>query len=195
MTTRRTFLAAGGAAAAVLASPATAALSTADRPPGRVVRLPRRFFPKEVDVNPALPAGELHVTPEDHFLYWTLGNGRAIRYGIALGAAGRNFKGVATIARKAEWPSWRPTRNMIRLEPHIYGKYRDGLPGGHPMNPLGSRALYMYQGGRDTFYRVHGTPQPWTIGQSFSSGCVRLVNQHIEHLYAQVPVGTRIVVH
>lgn len=179
---RRTFVAA--AAMSLLAAPAFA-----------TVRLPRKFLPTEVDVNPDLPAGQVHVIKEDYHLYWTLGNGRAMRYGIALGAEGRNYTGVLTIRRKAEWPSWVPTQNMVNLEPELYGPYRGtGLPGGHPRNPLGARALYLYDGGVDTYYRIHGTPQPETIGNSFSSGCVRLTNEHVAQLYDMVPVGTQVYI-
>lgn len=182
MFNRRDFLLGAGASVA-----ATKALAEP-----RVYRLPRKFRPREVDVNPELPAGQIHVIKEDFHLYWTLGNGRARRYSIALGDQGRNFTGVLTIRRKAEWPSWTPTQNMIRLEPELYGPYRNGLPGGHPRNPMGSRALYLYEGNRDTYYRIHGTMQPETIGTGFSSGCVRLVNEHIAELYEDVPVGTQV---
>ncbi|WP_068115736.1 L,D-transpeptidase [Tropicimonas marinistellae] len=158
-------------------------------------RLPKKFRPQIVSAPAELAAGEIHVVPDDHFLYWTLGDGKARRYGIAVGAPGRNFKGVAHVRRKAEWPSWTPTADMIRKEPSVYGKWRNGLPGGHEKNPMGSRALYLYQGNRDTLYRIHGTPQPWTIGRSFSSGCIRLQNPHVEELYAHVPLGTRVVVY
>ena len=153
-----------------------------------------KFRPQEVDVNPDLPAGEIHVKKSDFFLYWTLGGGRAMRYGIAIGDDGRNYTGVLTIRRKAEWPSWRPTPNMVELEPHLYGPYVQGLPGGHPRNPMGSRALYLYEGARDTFYRIHGTPHPETIGKQFSSGCVRLTNEHVAELYDHVPVGTQVYI-
>lgn len=182
MLTRRSFVA--SATASLLASPALA--STVD--------LPRKFLPQEVDVNPELPAGEIHVIKNDFHLYWTLGNGRARRYGIALGNEGRNYTGVLTIRRKAEWPSWRPTQNMINLEPELYGPYRNGLPGGHEKNPMGSRALYLYNGSVDTYYRIHGTPQPWTIGKNYSSGCVRLTNEHVAELYSMVPVGTHVYI-
>lgn len=172
------------AVASLLAAPAVAN-----------TRLPRKFRPQEVDVNPDLPAGQVHVIKENHHLYWTLGNGRAKRYGIALGADGRNYTGVLTIRRKAEWPSWIPTQNMVNLEPELYGPYRGtGLPGGHPRNPLGARALYLYDGGVDTYYRIHGTPEPETIGTSFSSGCVRLTNEHVAELYEMVPVGTHVYI-
>ena len=185
---RRGFITGATAAGAVLALPAPAVAK-------RVVRLPSRFFPQEVAVRPELAAGEIHVETARTYLYWTLGNGRAIRYGIAVGAAGRNLKGRALVGRKAKWPSWRPTTSMIRAEPHIYRQFAEGLPGGHAMNPLGSRALYLHRGGRDTLYRIHGTPQPWTIGQSFGSGCIRLVNDHVEDLYGRVPKGARVVVY
>lgn len=180
MITRRSF--AAGAAATFLATPAVA---------NGAARLPRKFRPQEVDVNPELPAGEIHVVKKDFYLYWTLGDGRARRYGIAIGDQGRNYTGVLMIRRKAEWPSWIPTRNMVELEPELYGPYRAGLPGGHPKNPMGSRALYLHDNrGRDTYFRIHGTPQPETIGSSFSSGCVRLTNEHVAELYDMVPVNT-----
>lgn len=156
--------------------------------------LPLAYQPQIVDISSAQPAGVIHVNTAQRFLYLTLGGTQAIRYGIAVGAAGRAFKGQATIARKAEWPSWTPTRNMIRLEPAVYGPFAAGLPGGHPNNPMGARGLYLYRGGRDTLFRIHGTNQPWTIGQSFSSGCIRLTNDHIADLYARTPVGTRVYV-
>lgn len=182
-TTRRRFL--SGVAASVLATPALAQT---------VVRIPRDWLPTEVGVQPELAGGVIHVDTQNTWLYYTLGQGRAMRYKIAVGAAGRNFRGEARVARKAEWPSWTPTANMIRLEPHIYGPYRGGLPGGHERNPLGARALYLYQGNRDTLYRIHGTPQPWTMGRSFSSGCIRLINDHAIDLYDRVPMGTRVIV-
>jgi lipoprotein-anchoring transpeptidase ErfK/SrfK len=158
----------------------------------QVVRIPRSFLPREVEVNPELVAGQIHVDSANTWLYWTLGDARAIRYKVAVGEPGRNFTGAATVQRKAEWPSWVPTQSMIELEPEVYGPYAGGLPGGHARNPLGARALYLYQGGRDTFYRIHGTPQPWTMGQAFSSGCVRLINEHVIDLYDRVPVGTAV---
>jgi lipoprotein-anchoring transpeptidase ErfK/SrfK len=188
MPDRRRFLFSGAAALAASAALPSAVMAQT------VVRIPRSYLPTEVSVNPELEAGQIHVLTSKHNLFWTLGEGRAIRYTVALGAEGRQFTGSAVIRRKAEWPSWRPTESMIRFEPEIYGPYRAGLPGGHERNPMGARGLYLYQDGRDTLYRIHGTPQPWTIGQSFSSGCIRLMNDHIEDLYARVPLGTRVFV-
>ena len=116
-----------------------------------------------------------------------------MRFGIAVGRAGTGFAGSGTIRRKAAWPSWTPTANMVRTEPELYGPVRNGLPGG-PQNPLGSRALYLYQGGRDTLYRIHGTLDPSSIGKATSAGCIRLFNQDILDLYDETPLGTAVKV-
>ena len=139
------------------------------------------------------PVGTIVVDPDNHFLYLVEGPNSARRYRVGVGKAGRAFKGTATIARKAKWPSWTPTQNMIRREPGKYARYANGVPGG-PGNPLGARALYLYKGKRDTYYRIHGTNQPSSIGQSVSNGCIRMLNEHVEDLYDRVPVGTQVVV-
>ena len=185
MTTRRDFLAAGAAFASFAGSPALA--SSTEFPP-----LKRRFRPRMVRVNKALDVGMIYVDSDNYYLYHIRETGRAMRYGVSLGEDGRKFKGFATISRKAKWPSWRPTANMIRLEPDVYGPYAAGLPGGHEMNPMGSRALYLDVDGQPTYYRIHGTHMPETIGTSFSSGCIRLRNDHIDALYDEVPVGTKV---
>ncbi len=118
----------------------------------------------------------------------------ARRYGVAVGRQGLQSPGSYVIRRKVEWPSWRPTDAMIEREPEIYAQYADGVPGG-PENPLGARALYLYVGDRDTYLRIHGTTQPWSIGTSASSGCVRLVNNHIIDLFERVPTGTQVTLH
>ncbi len=152
-----------------------------------------RFAAQTVRINADAVVGMIYVDLGQNYLYHVLEAGVARRYGVALGAEGRNLVGETYVARKAEWPAWRPTADMIRLEPAIYGPYRHGLPGGHEMNPLGARALYLYRGGRDTMVRIHGTPQPWTIGMKFSSGCIRLHNDHVIELYDRVPLGTRVL--
>ncbi|SLN43160.1 L,D-transpeptidase [Roseisalinus antarcticus] len=157
-------------------------------------RVPYRHRPRWVRVDTQLTPGVIYAWNSTRQLFWVQEPGRAMRYVIAIGAEGRAFEGTARVSRKAIAPGWRPTESMIRMEPQIYGRFRNGLPGGHPMNPLGAAALYLDQGGRDTFYRIHGTPQPWTMGRSFSSGCLRLVNEHMMDLYARVPVGTPVVV-
>ncbi|SHI55738.1 L,D-transpeptidase [Wenxinia saemankumensis] len=183
--TRRAVL--GALAASALAAPALAQSE-------QVVVIPREFLPTDVALSADATPGVIHVDIANTWLYYVTAPRIARRYKIAVGAAGRNFRGEAVIRRRAEWPSWTPTANMIRQEPHIYAQSAGGLPGGHPRNPLGARALYLYQGGRDTLYRIHGTPQPWTIGRSFSSGCVRMINEHMIDLYDRVPIGTRVVV-
>lgn len=152
------------------------------------------FLRREVSYPTREQPGTIVVDPAARYAYLVLENGRALRYGIGVGKEeGFNFRGEAIIARKAEWPGWRPTPDMIRREPERYGPLREGLPGGSG-NPLGPRALYLYRDGRDTYYRLHGTVEPWTIGTMVSSGCVRLLNQDIIDLYRRVPVGTRVVV-
>ncbi|HVK91022.1 MAG TPA: L,D-transpeptidase [Mycoplana sp.] len=138
------------------------------------------------------PPGTIIVNTSERYLYLVEGGGRAMRYGVAVGEEGLNFKGVASIGRKAEWPSWRPTADMIRRKPRLQ-EFAAGVDGG-PHNPLGAAALYLYSGGRDTMYRLHGTNEPWLIGHAVSNGCVRLTNDDIVDLYSRCPIGTRVKV-
>ncbi|QLF69905.1 L,D-transpeptidase [Peteryoungia desertarenae] len=126
-------------------------------------------------------------------LYYVMENGRAMRYGVGVGREGLALRGNAYIGRKAEWPSWTPTANMIRREPERNLKYAGGVPGG-PNNPLGARAIYLYRNGNDTMFRIHGTNQPQSIGQAMSSGCVRMMNHDVIDLYDRVKVGGRVEV-
>ena len=151
-----------------------------------------RFKPQRVRFRGYKP-GTIVVDPRNHYLYLVETRFTARRYGVGVGRAGLAFKGSAKIGRKAEWPSWTPTKNMIRRNPKRYARYAKGVPGG-PGNPLGSRALYLYKGNRDTYYRIHGTTQPSSIGRSVSNGCIRMINSHVEDLYERVPVGARVVV-
>lgn len=182
--TRRTFLA--GGAAALLASPAIGATQPYKIPPqhqARVVRIKGQYVP-----------GEIHVDPGQFALYWTLPGQQAVRYPIAIGREGLYTSGTFRVGRKAEWPRWTPTKAMIAREPHIYQKHAAGMPGG-PENPLGARALYLYSGNRDSLLRIHGTPQPHSMGTRQSNGCVRMINAHAIDLYDRVPNGTRVVLH
>ncbi|WP_108483797.1 L,D-transpeptidase [Oceaniglobus ichthyenteri] len=154
---------------------------------------PESFDPVVKRIRDDIEVGSLHVFPKYFVLYHVTAPGVATEYHVAVGDAGRNFIGTARVGRKAEWPSWTPTQNMIRREPHVYGKFAGGVPGG-PDNPLGARALYLYRGNRDTMYRIHGTSQPWTIGTAVSSGCIRLKNEHVIGLYDQVKVGAQVKV-
>ncbi len=133
--------------------------------------------------------GTLVVSTADRFLYLVQGGGKAIRYGIGVGRHGFAWSGTAKVGRKAEWPSWRPPAEMMQRRPDL----PSFMPGG-PGNPLGARALYLWQGNKDTLYRIHGTLEPWTIGQSVSSGCIRMINQDVIDLYNHTPVGTKVVV-
>lgn len=137
--------------------------------------------------------GTIVVDTDNRFLYLVQENGKAIRYGIGVGKQGMSWRGRATVARKAQWPRWTPTPAMIAREPERNRPWAAGMAGGLE-NPLGARALYLYQGNRDTMYRIHGTSEPWSIGKSVSSGCIRLFNQDIIDLYSRVPTGTAVVV-
>jgi lipoprotein-anchoring transpeptidase ErfK/SrfK len=137
--------------------------------------------------------GSIVVNVPERRLYLVEANGRALRYGVGVGRSeGTNFRGQAVIGRKEKWPHWTPTSNMIAAMPR-YKPFAGGLNGG-PDNPLGPRALYLYRDGRDTFFRLHGTTEPETIGQAVSSGCIRLFNQDIIDLYDRVRVGTHVTV-
>lgn len=137
--------------------------------------------------------GTIVVDPYAKFLYFIEEDGMATRYPVAVGREGRGFSGEARIARKAEWPGWQPTANMLRTEPEVYGPFRRGIPGG-VASPLGARALYLYRGNRDTFYRIHGTNDMASIGNSGSAGCIRLFNQDIIHLSARTPDNAPVIV-
>ncbi|SHH55205.1 L,D-transpeptidase [Marivita hallyeonensis] len=147
-----------------------------------------RLLPTRVQANPGLTPGDIHVDAVARYLYHIQADGSAMRYGVAIGRDGLYEPGVYTIRRKAKWPAWRPTDAMIAREPDVYSQWEDGMPPG-PDNALGSRALYLYVGSRDTYLRIHGTPAPRSIGTRASSGCVRMVMAHINALYDQVDTG------
>ena len=180
MLDRRTFIAGTGAMLVALASGHAQAAINPKHAPKRV-----RY--------PGYAPGTVVVDPRRRYLYLVGSRGTATRYGIGVGRAGLSFSGSAVVGRKAKWPSWRPTDNMIRRNPKRYAKFAKGVPGG-PNNPLGARALYLYKGGRDTYYRIHGTNQPSSIGRAVSNGCIRMHNKHVEHLYERVSIGARVVV-
>jgi lipoprotein-anchoring transpeptidase ErfK/SrfK len=152
-------------------------------------QIPERFQARIVQVRPEFAANQIHILPATYNLYYTLGGGQAIRYGVAVGKEGLLWRGQGSIQRKEEWPSWTPTPEMIERSPEHYEQYKDGMPGG-PGNPLGARALYVYQGNVDTAIRVHGTIIPESIGSSASNGCFRMYNGHVTDLYNRVQLGT-----
>ncbi|POR52443.1 lipoprotein-anchoring transpeptidase ErfK/SrfK [Bosea psychrotolerans] len=146
-----------------------------------------------VDYPTKHPPGTLVVDPHQRFLYLVQEHGKALRYGVGVGKAGLEFAGTATIERKAQWPRWTPTPDMIRRDPRRYAKWSSGMAGGES-NPLGARALYLFKNGNDTLYRIHGTNEPETIGEAVSSGCIRMMNQDVIDLYNRIPSGSKVVV-
>ncbi len=188
--TRRQFLVSGLAAGAVaFAAPARAV----PMPEGWT--LPEEFLPRVVRLKNAFAPNEIHVDPANFALYYTLEKGQAIRYEVGIAKGNLYIPGDFTIGAKKEWPSWTPTKEMIQRSPEHYAQFADGMPGG-PTNPLGARALYLFTPEiGDTFLRIHGTPEPWTVGSAVSNGCVRLVNEHVMDLYSRVQLGTRAVLY
>lgn len=141
------------------------------------------------------PAGTIVVDTSSHFLYLVQPGGQAIRYGVGLGRAGFEWAGNAVIQWKQKWPKWTPPDEMVARDPKLakYSAKNGGMPPGLT-NPLGARALYIFQDGQDTLYRLHGSPEWASIGKSVSSGCVRLMNQDIIDLYDRVPSSSKIIV-
>jgi len=152
-----------------------------------------RYLRKEVAYPTREQPGTIVVDTDNRYLYLVRENGRAIRYGIGVGKQGMSWRGRASVGRKAAWPRWTPTPAMIARDPEKNGPWAGGMQAGLD-NPLGARALYLYQGSRDTLYRIHGTNEPWTIGKSVSSGCIRMFNQDIIDLHSRVPTGSNVVV-
>ena len=135
------------------------------------------------------PSGAITVDTRSRRLYLSLGGGQAMAYGIGVGRRGFEWRGVAHVGRKASWPGWTPPPEMLRRRPDLPRHMNGGIE-----NPLGARALYLYKGGRDTMFRIHGTNEPDTIGQAVSSGCIRMMNADVIDLYQRVGTGTRVVV-
>lgn len=153
-----------------------------------------QFYPVVVNVRRDLEVGSIIVLSAQHFLYYIAKPGKAIRYGVAVGKAELVFRGEAVVGKKVEWPSWKPTPEMVERNPAAYAKYAEkGMEGG-PRNPLGARAIYLYQNGRDTAIRIHGTIEPNSIGHSVSNGCLRMVNEHVIDLYQRVEMGAKVTV-
>lgn len=176
-------------------SPSTdASMTLRDRqllanPPYVEAQIPEQYRRHVVDYDRAEAPGTILVDSDAHYLYYVLPDHKALRYGVAVGEEAMAFSGTANVARKAEWPDWVPTPGeQARL-----GPFPKRISGG-PANPLGARALYLYQGNKDTLYRIHGTNQPEYIGQSVSSGCIRMTNADAIDLYDRVKVGTTVVV-
>lgn len=157
-----------------------------------VARIDPRYLRQQVAYNSAETIGTIVVDPNAKFLYLIQEGNQALRYGVGVGRVGFGWSGRALINMKREWPIWTPPASMIEREPQ-YAQYAGGMEPGLD-NPLGARALYLFEGGRDTLYRLHGTREQWSIGQAVSSGCIRLFNQDIIDLYERTPLGTTVVV-
>lgn len=147
----------------------------------------RKYLPTTVPYSGPAKAGSIIINTQTRFLYLVGKNGMARRYGIGVGRPGFTWGGKVRVARKAQWPGWTPPAEMKKRQPEL----PDYMPGGID-NPLGARAMYLFEGKRDTLYRIHGTNQPWTIGTAVSSGCIRMRNEDVIDLYRRVRVGARV---
>jgi lipoprotein-anchoring transpeptidase ErfK/SrfK len=157
-----------------------------------IKKIDKQFHRQIVDFSTKERVGTIVVDVPARFLYLVQPGGKAVRYGVGVGKQGFAWSGSATIGWKREWPTWTPPANMIRRKPELR-KWAGGMPPGLA-NPLGPRALYLMKNGRDTLYRLHGTPEWWSIGKAVSSGCIRLLNQDIMDLYERVEPGAKVVV-
>jgi lipoprotein-anchoring transpeptidase ErfK/SrfK len=145
---------------------------------------------KKVKYDPSIEADTIIIETSERRLYYTLGDGKAIQYAVGVGREGFEWSGTDRISRKAEWPGWTPPAVMRERVKRETGRVLPAYQPGGPDNPLGARAMYI--GGR--IFRIHGTNQPWTIGQAMSSGCIRMANEDVIHLYNQAGVGTKVIV-
>jgi lipoprotein-anchoring transpeptidase ErfK/SrfK len=157
-----------------------------------VYKVPAQFRRQTVRYPTDEAPGTIIVDTGAKFLYFVLPNGKAVRYGIGVGREGFEWSGSARIGMKREWPVWTPPPAMIKRQPEL-AKWRTGMPGG-PKNALGARALYLFNRGGDSGYRLHGTPEWWSIGKAMSSGCIRLINQDIIDLYNRAENGAKVIV-
>lgn len=153
---------------------------------------PEAFRMQVVKFRTAEKPGTIIIDGNQHFLYLVQPGHQAIRYGIGVGREGFGWAGIVRVGRTAEWPTWTPPAEMVARDPNA-AKWAGGQPGG-PDNPLGARALYLYEGDQDTIYRIHGTPEPWTIGLDVSSGCIRMNNDDIVDLHSRIEVGAKVIV-
>ena len=176
--------------------PARQALAEAEPFPVRAndaKEIDYKYRRREVDFATSEAPGTIIVDPRQRFLFLVLGGAKALRYGASVGKAGRTWTGDATIGKMAKWPVWTPTPEHLAEFPKLTKYIPGGMPGG-PDNPMGARALYLYQGEVDTVYRIHGTHDPKLIGKKATAGCFGLLNSDIIHLYGQVRIGTRVKV-
>jgi lipoprotein-anchoring transpeptidase ErfK/SrfK len=203
---RKTFLAAGAALATLILSGSATAEKVKFSPKAfqvlgaiddgnaktvsyRLSGVPEALRSRQVTFRSQLPAGSILVRTGKRRLYYILSEGEAIEYKVGVGREGFTWSGENVVSRKAEWPDWRPPKEMIQREARRGRKLPDFMEGG-PDNPLGARAIYI----GDTEFRIHGTTQPWSIGQAVSSGCIRMMNEEVIDLYDRIELGARVVV-
>lgn len=151
--------------------------------------IPEPFRRAIVDYHRKEAPGTIVVDSDNHYLYYVLENGKAIRYGVTVGEEALAFSGVARVGNMQEWPRWTPTADIHKRLPGLPAQVAGGID-----NPLGARALYLYQGSKDTLFRIHGTNQPEYIGESISSGCIRMTNEDVIDLYNRAKMGSIVVV-
>ena len=158
-------------------------------------KVDKRYLRRQVKFETKQQVGTIIVNTRTFYLHLVQEGGMAMRYGVGLGRAGFDWSGRGVIRWKQEWPKWTPPQEMIEREPELqkWSAENGGMPPGIN-NPLGARALYIFQNGEDTLYRIHGSPEYWTIGKAVSSGCVRMMNQDVIDLYGRVPHGSKLVV-
>lgn len=156
-------------------------------------KVPKKFNRRTVSIKTSQAPGTVIIHTDEKFLYYVTGTNKAIRYGIGVGREGFGWNGEVSIKRKAEWPTWTPPAEM-RVREREQGRELPASMKGGIENPLGARALYLYKGNQDTLYRIHGTNQPWSIGLNLSSGCIRMNNKDVEHLYELTSIGTKVIV-
>lgn len=185
-TMNRRFFLSGTAAATLLPAPAFAAQKKRKTP-----AVTYRGY-EYVEFRTPEKRGTVIINTRQRALYFVLGDGEAIRYGVAVGKEGFDWAGIARVGMMREWPTWTPPKEMIKRRPEL-AEWADGMPGG-PGNPLGSRAIYLFDKKGDTGFRIHGTIEPWSIGTAASSGCIRMLNEEVEELYDAVHVGTKVIV-
>jgi lipoprotein-anchoring transpeptidase ErfK/SrfK len=167
-------------------------------PTVRMADVDPAFIRMTVSYRTSEAPGTIVIDPQNHYLYLVQEGGLAIRYGVGVGRQGFGWSGSANVHDKQQWPDWYPPKEMLARQPELMTHMSElqgglGMPGG-TRNPLGARALYLWQGNKDTLYRIHGTSEPWTIGRSVSSGCIRMLDQDVIDLYQRVPVGAKVVV-
>ncbi len=200
------------ALAACVADPSQVSVGTAAPPVGKVAtgvyvatkdsgfvvpavpveKVPAEFQRQTVAYTTDQPVGTIIINPSAKHLYLITGKNKALRYGISVGRAGFEWSGEALVTERKPWPTWTPPKEMIERKPELV-KWEKGQPGG-PTNPLGARALYLTTNGVDYGYRIHGTPEWFSIGRNASSGCIRMINQDVLDLFNRVPLGTKVVV-